>query len=94
MLNFKQILTMHCREASRLASDEMDRALTLSERIGMWAHLAICVGCRRMRMQVRLVQRWAEHLCSADSPLSDQQTARLSTARRRQIKQALRQCES
>ena len=94
MLNFKQILTMHCQEASRLASDELDRDLTFSERVGMWAHLAICVSCRRMRAQVRLVQQWAEALCSSTPPPDAGPPTRLSAARRRQIKEALRRCDA
>lgn len=94
MLNFKQILHMHCREASRLASDALDRPLNLSERIGMWAHMAICVSCRRMQRQIRLVQQWAEELSTPETMLEKRPTAELSESRREQIKHTLRQSDS
>ena len=90
MLNFRQILTMRCCEASRLASDSFDRRLTFSERIGMWAHLGICGSCRRVRRQVAYVQQWVSQLLALDDPVMLPQV-RLSSACRQRIKHALRE---
>ena len=89
MLNLKQILTMHCREVTQLTSDEFDRRLTWSERIGMRLHVGFCGNCRRLRRQLVLLNQWAKQLLdSVDSP--DEASARLSDRRRELIKSAMR----
>lgn len=45
-----------CKEASRLASQQLERPLTLGERVRFRLHLAICVGCRRMERQFRFLR--------------------------------------
>ena len=45
-----------CKEASRLASQQLERQLTLGERVRFRLHLAICVGCRRMERQFRFLR--------------------------------------
>ena len=45
-----------CKEASRLASQQLERPLTLEERVRFRLHLAICVGCRRMEKQFRFLR--------------------------------------
>jgi len=45
-----------CKEASRLASQQLERQLTLGERVRLRLHLAICVGCRRMERQFRFLR--------------------------------------
>lgn len=45
-----------CKEASRLASQQLERQLTLGERVRFRLHLAICVGCRRMEKQFRFLR--------------------------------------
>lgn len=44
-------MIISCKEASRLASLQLERKLTLGERIMFRVHLAYCIGCRRMEKQ-------------------------------------------
>lgn len=55
-------LSPNCREASRLQSDGMDRALPALEVIGLRIHLLLCGWCRRYGKQIRFLRRAAhEH---------------------------------
>ncbi|MBL8428560.1 MAG: zf-HC2 domain-containing protein [Dechloromonas sp.] len=40
-----------CKEATRLASIQLERKLSLWERIEFRVHLAFCTGCRRAEKQ-------------------------------------------
>ena len=46
-----------CKEASRLASIQMERPLSLSERLQFRLHLAICTGCRRAEKQFQFMRQ-------------------------------------
>jgi len=46
-----------CKEATRLASLQMERTLTLGERLQFRLHLAICVGCRRAEKQFAFMRQ-------------------------------------
>ena len=46
-----------CKEATRLASLQMERQLTLRERLQFRLHLAICVGCRRAEKQFAFMRQ-------------------------------------
>ena len=46
-----------CKEASRLASQQLERQLTRWERVQFRLHLAICVGCRRMEKQFQFLRQ-------------------------------------
>lgn len=37
---------MNCKEATQLMSQDLDRKLSLVERLGLKLHLLICKGCR------------------------------------------------
>ncbi len=45
-----------CREATALMSQEQDRPLTLSERIGLRLHVWICNGCNNYRRQMGVLR--------------------------------------
>lgn len=40
-------------------SDELDRSLSLDERLRVRVHLPACSGCRNYRMQIRLLREAA-----------------------------------
>lgn len=40
---------MSCKDAVKLMSQEQDRSLSLSERLGLRLHVFICQGCRATR---------------------------------------------
>lgn len=54
-----------CKEATRLASQQLDGKLSLGERLQLRLHLAICEGCRRANAQFALLRRmtgsWMNH---------------------------------
>lgn len=54
-----------CKEATRLASIQMERPLSLWERIQYRVHLAFCVGCRRAEKQFAFMRQvtgaWMSH---------------------------------
>lgn len=48
---------LSCREASELMSQELDRPLGWSERIGLRLHLLVCRGCSNFRRQMDFMRR-------------------------------------
>jgi hypothetical protein len=54
-----------CKKASRLASEQLERKLSLRERLLLRLHLAYCAGCRRMEKQFVFLrdatQGWMSH---------------------------------
>lgn len=47
-----RVLTLNCREASRLGSESLDRTLRTRERVALGAHLGLCRSCRRFGAQL------------------------------------------
>ncbi|MFM2485696.1 zf-HC2 domain-containing protein [Celerinatantimonas yamalensis] len=43
---------MHCKHATRLLSERLERPLTLIERMRLRFHLSICNGCSRFSEQM------------------------------------------
>jgi len=48
---------MNCREISYLASERLDRKLSLAERAKFRLHLALCRHCRRYADQLVFIRR-------------------------------------
>lgn len=48
---------LSCQEASRLASQALDRSLSFSERVGLRLHQLICTGCRRFTRQLLQIRQ-------------------------------------
>ena len=46
-----------CKEATRLASMQLERKLSPGERLQLYLHLAICIGCWRMEKQFRFLRQ-------------------------------------
>jgi hypothetical protein len=59
-----------CAKAARLLSAAQDGPLTLTERVALRLHLALCTGCTNYEQQLRLLRRamgrWA-HYSGEDS---------------------------
>jgi hypothetical protein len=49
-------MDIHCKRATELLSDSMQRKLTRYERVCLSLHMLICTACRRVRRQVRLIR--------------------------------------
>lgn len=47
---------LNCRQATELMSQEQDRQLALSERIGLRLHVWICAGCSNYRRQMDVLR--------------------------------------
>lgn len=45
-----------CKQASQIASDALDRKLTLGEWINLKLHLAMCGMCRNFNNNIRLIE--------------------------------------
>jgi hypothetical protein len=70
----------NCREATRLISNDLDRSLSWSERLGLALHLLLCGPCARFRRAIHLLHRILA------SPPTD---VRLATAARERIRRAV-----
>ncbi|MDZ7825670.1 MAG: zf-HC2 domain-containing protein [Gammaproteobacteria bacterium] len=82
---------LNCAEASRLASEKRDRALTRRERLGFRFHLLMCRNCRRYAAQLALLGRAARQLRRRNPPVeADSRT--LPEARQR-IAERLREAD-
>ncbi|WP_426059039.1 hypothetical protein [Hymenobacter sp. B1770] len=52
----------NCNEATLLIEKRAERPLTLVQRLSLWAHLLMCVLCRRYAHQTALVAQLARRL--------------------------------
>ncbi|MGC8559833.1 MAG: zf-HC2 domain-containing protein [Phycisphaerae bacterium] len=57
-----------CRQATRLASDRLDRRLTVWERLELAMHLAMCGACRACARQLRAIDLFARRLLKTSEP--------------------------
>jgi hypothetical protein len=81
-------LMLNCREASRLASESLDRRLPLTSRIRLRLHLMMCHYCRRFSAQMRMLKTWSLRI---DLWHQDRfPEAQLSETARARIRQALK----
>lgn len=55
-------MMMSCKAATRLASEAMDRKLSLVEQMQLRLHLAICNGCRNFTRQIDLLRHAGRNL--------------------------------
>ena len=78
-----------CREASRLASESLDRKLTWRQRIKLWMHLAMCQLCFGFAKEIRQLRDTARmHAADAEQDASPPDIA-LSADTRARMKRAL-----
>lgn len=73
-----------CKDVSKLATQAMDRPLSLREKLVMRLHLAVCQACRRFVRHVRFLRR-ASCRAGEDLPVK----ATLSREARERMKQQL-----
>ena len=55
-------MILSCKEATRLASQGLDRKLRFSERVRLGAHLAICAGCTQFSRQMQFLRKAVQRL--------------------------------
>jgi hypothetical protein len=57
---------LKCREAARLASQNLDRPLSFGERVSLRVHLAICDGCTNFSKQIAFLRNAIARLGSRE----------------------------
>lgn len=88
--DLRLILYCQCQQASLLASESLDRKLSLSERIAVILHHGICTHCRRFAKQLRQLHKL---IASAPAALRYSLAERLdalSPVAKKRIAQAMR----
>lgn len=53
---------LSCRDASRLASQALDRTLSLRERFNLRLHLCICMGCQAFARQLQQIRKTCQRI--------------------------------
>ena len=77
-----------CKEASNLASKQLDSELTWREHTGLWLHLTMCSLCRRYIRDGKKLQVLIRKSSKTGQALWPE-TVKLSELSRERIKQAL-----
>jgi predicted anti-sigma-YlaC factor YlaD len=62
---------LRCKEATHLLSEAQDRNLSLSERLQLKMHLAMCTGCRNFKGQMAFLRQACRRYLTDQSGLSD-----------------------
>jgi len=83
------LLGLSCREASRLASESLDRELTRRERWALRIHIWPCRACQKFAAQIRLLRFAAAELPESLRNRWVDDAVKLSAVRRTQIKRLL-----
>lgn len=87
--DLKLILSLRCEEASRLASESLDRELTRAERWGLRLHTFVCHPCRRLVRQLKTMRDALADIPDAVRDATRGSLTQLSPERRREIKRML-----
>lgn len=80
---------MSCKEASRLVSESLDRALPWHQRWHVRFHVLLCSSCTRFRRELRRFHRLVRQCGSADVDITLVGRDGLSEEARGRIKRAL-----
>lgn len=59
---------MNCREATRLMSDARERPLTVSEKLALRVHTALCGACRNFDRQIDIMGKLGRTFARGDRP--------------------------
>ena len=89
MPDSRNILNISCREATRLASESHERALTFLERAALVFHNVLCIVCRRWVAQIQFIHE-IMRLYGQGAGQEFHLGARLSDETKNRIKDALR----
>ena len=57
---------MNCEQATRLHSESQERALPLTERMSLKAHVIMCAGCRNFGLQMGTLRQLARSYAKRD----------------------------
>jgi predicted anti-sigma-YlaC factor YlaD len=87
--NVKMIATLSCEKASHLASDALDRDLSMSERLALRLHCLICRSCRRVVKQLATMRALLSQSQNSSQQILRDRLPQLSSDRKQQIKRLL-----
>jgi hypothetical protein len=59
---------LNCKQATELMSQEQDRLLSLTERIGLRLHVLICAGCANYRRQMAALRAACRRFSDGGAP--------------------------
>lgn len=59
---------LSCKQATELMSQELDRPLSLIERLGLRLHVLICTGCHNYRRQMGILREACRRFGGGGSP--------------------------
>jgi hypothetical protein len=62
---------MKCEDATRLASDRLDRSLSMREGLALRLHLLGCDGCNQFTRQMLAIRRISRHYVETDGSGSE-----------------------
>ncbi len=69
-----------CLEATRLASDALERPLTWSERLRLRLHLMMCDMCSRCVEQFQIIHQLASRSAEGKASLSEEDRRKIARA--------------
>jgi predicted anti-sigma-YlaC factor YlaD len=58
---------LNCKQAAALMSQEMDKELGLTQKMGLRFHLMMCSGCRNLNKQMEFLRQSCRKFPSQDS---------------------------
>lgn len=61
-------MTISCKEAARMVSEGLDKALAPEAQLRLRAHLAICRGCQSISERMAFLRRAVKRAASRDDP--------------------------
>jgi hypothetical protein len=88
--NLRMLVSLSCEEASRLASESLDRELSRTERWALRFHAFLCRNCRQLILQLARIRKLLSNMPAASHEHVRKQLPKLSPGRKQQIKQLLR----
>ncbi len=69
---------LSCKQATRLASQALDRPLSLRERLGLRAHLMICAGCAQFERQLGFLREASKRFADGAAAAGDEADGKAS----------------
>ncbi len=62
---------LSCKEVTHLLSEAQDRKITLSERVNLEMHLAMCKGCKNFKGQMSFLREACQRYVKNQEKIDD-----------------------
>lgn len=79
---------LSCKEISKLASDSLDKKLSLGNRLQLWMHLVMCGLCSRFRRAIVRIQNETKE-CSHEIETGQLEDTKLPDDARQRIRKLI-----